>query len=490
MPEAKLELSIENWGPVRRGSIEVKPLTVFIGPNNTGKSYVAMLLYALSLSHARLLSQWGTRIEEGDVERQLLEALKPLLEHPGEEKSEETLGKLSSLMGEVLSKIASRELPRRLQAELERVYSSRLSELVRHGAPEASIEVYLKTPGCKVSENYHVAGGSLNLKTVSISFSVRFLKRQVGKYANRLRLLGIRASSLEQGEDSIAPIVVGELLPMLSEAFTESIFGGRIHYIPASRAGVLYSYRSIAAALVSIAPLAPLRGVEVPGVPGPLADFLSKLLLLEPHDLFKEPASKILAEKFEKEILGGEIVLERREVPEAPPALYFTLNDKRVPITRVSSMLAEAAPLALFLKYGGIGPGDTLIVEEPEAHLHPDKQAKMAELLALLVNHGVRVIVTTHSDVLIAKLSNLVSLSSLPQGSAEKLGLDPSAALKPSDVAVYSFKQGPEGAVVERVAVTEEGIPDDEFRRIEEDLYEETMNIYYQLQELRGRGGA
>lgn len=42
--------------------------------------------------------------------------------------------------------------------------------------------------------------------------------------------------------------------------------------------------------------------------------------------------------------------------------------------------------------------GDLLIIENPEAHLHPQGQAKIGELLARAANEGVQVIVESHSD--------------------------------------------------------------------------------------------
>ena len=42
-----LELEVENFGPIEQGKVQIRPLTVFIGPSNTGKSYLAVLVYAL-----------------------------------------------------------------------------------------------------------------------------------------------------------------------------------------------------------------------------------------------------------------------------------------------------------------------------------------------------------------------------------------------------------------------------------------------------------
>jgi len=42
-----LRIEIENFGPIASGSFELRPLTLFIGPNNTGKSYAATLAHSI-----------------------------------------------------------------------------------------------------------------------------------------------------------------------------------------------------------------------------------------------------------------------------------------------------------------------------------------------------------------------------------------------------------------------------------------------------------
>jgi predicted ATPase len=43
-------------------------------------------------------------------------------------------------------------------------------------------------------------------------------------------------------------------------------------------------------------------------------------------------------------------------------------------------------------------PGDFIIIENPESHLHPAGQSKIAEMCAIAANNGVQIIVETHSD--------------------------------------------------------------------------------------------
>lgn len=46
-------------------------------------------------------------------------------------------------------------------------------------------------------------------------------------------------------------------------------------------------------------------------------------------------------------------------------------------------------------------PGALVMIENPEAHLHPEGQAKLAELMCLVAQRGIQVVVETHSDHII-----------------------------------------------------------------------------------------
>ena len=43
----EVRISVKDLGPIASGTIDLWPLTVFVGPSNTGKTYFAILLYAL-----------------------------------------------------------------------------------------------------------------------------------------------------------------------------------------------------------------------------------------------------------------------------------------------------------------------------------------------------------------------------------------------------------------------------------------------------------
>ena len=88
-----------------------------------------------------------------------------------------------------------------------------------------------------------------------------------------------------------------------------------------------------------------------------------------------------------------------------------------------------------------------MIIEEPEAHLHPAAQRQMAEIVVDLINAGVRVMVTTHSDYFLEQLSNHVRLSKIAEADRKN-----KPALSEKDIAAYVFtSENQQGTVVKRL---------------------------------------
>lgn len=67
-------------------------------------------------------------------------------------------------------------------------------------------------------------------------------------------------------------------------------------------------------------------------------------------------------------------------------------------------------------------PGDLIIIENPEAHLHPAAQAELARLISRVASNGIQIIVETHSDHIINGILIATKLSE--QGHHEEIGLE------------------------------------------------------------------
>ncbi|SAY38505.1 hypothetical protein [Candidatus Synechococcus spongiarum] len=56
LARGNLELEVADFGLIMEAKMDLRPPTVFVGPSNTGKSYLAILMYALHRFFASRLS--------------------------------------------------------------------------------------------------------------------------------------------------------------------------------------------------------------------------------------------------------------------------------------------------------------------------------------------------------------------------------------------------------------------------------------------------
>lgn len=84
----------------------------------------------------------------------------------------------------------------------------------------------------------------------------------------------------------------------------------------------------------------------------------------------------------------------------------------KLPITICSSAIRALVHLNYYLRYA-VNVGDILIIDEPELNLHPSNQIKISRLLAMISNFGIKVIISTHSDLIIQEFNTLIGLKYL-----------------------------------------------------------------------------
>ncbi|CAK8723760.1 ATPase AAA-type core domain-containing protein [Candidatus Electronema halotolerans] len=106
------------------------------------------------------------------------------------------------------------------------------------------------------------------------------------------------------------------------------------------------------------------------------------------------------------DIIGGEYRVTKND------ELYYIPKGKRVKLTmdESSSAVRSLLDIGFYLKHMA-RPGDLLMVDEPELNLHPENQRRVARLFARLINLGIKVFITTHSDYIIKELNTLIMLN-------------------------------------------------------------------------------
>ncbi|MEA3310374.1 MAG: AAA family ATPase [Chloroflexota bacterium] len=162
-------------------------------------------------------------------------------------------------------------------------------------------------------------------------------------------------------------------------------------------------------------------------------------------------------------------------------------TEQAIEIEMASSGQMESWPLIMVAQSlfdWGVEAPVFLHIEEPESHLHPSAQAMMIKILAFLVNHGFRIVVTTHSlDVLYA-LNNLIAAEErLPKNLRDERVPSPEIRLSPEQVGAYHFKTSGE---VQNIMLP---VKDISTHWLNEDLLRQTEQEFeYELNRIRSYG--
>lgn len=483
--DGSLELEVRDFGPIVEAKVELRPLTVFVGPSNTGKSVLAILCYALHkffresddfplwfLHGSTYRAHPGSKVLAQDVAtvRSWLEGV--VAKGPRGETDSEALELPPAAVRLVRSGLLGRwDLRDELDSEIARCFGvGNTADLVRHASRS----------GCSVTLRHRPARAPRSAPP----FEYRFATRESDLMIRIPDELPLRLSGqrwmLAQDIVGVGPADPDQLVTRLTSAVIPRLAGAaarRAWYLPADRSGVMHAHRAVVASLVRRASRAGIAAEEpIPALSGVLGDFLELLVSL--GDGNGRPKGTVLAGRLEEALLGGAVRMTRSD--SGYPLFSWQPEGwkEALPLARASSMVSELAPVVLWLRHVA-GPGDVLIIEEPEAHLHPAMQVAFARELVRLVQSGVRVMVTTHSEWILDAFANLVRLSEAPEAARSDLA-DAELALPAEQVGAWFFepRRRPRGSIVREIGLDRDsGTFPSGFGRVSEDLYNQWADI-------------
>ncbi|NCR59309.1 MAG: ATP-binding protein [Microcystis aeruginosa LL13-06] len=139
------------------------------------------------------------------------------------------------------------------------------------------------------------------------------------------------------------------------------------------------------------------------------------------------------------DIIGGQYMITSND------ELYYIPKGKklRLSMDESSSAVRSLLDIGFYLRHEA-RIGDLLMVDEPELNLHPENQRRIAKLFARLINIGIKVFITTHSDYIIKEINTLIMLNHdqphLKQIAAEE-GYRQEELLSADQVKVYSAEE-------------------------------------------------
>jgi AAA15 family ATPase/GTPase len=425
-----MELVIKNLGPIKgnQQSIDLsKKFFIFLGYNNSGKTYVSQLLWTIfnekkqrkfaGSSYAK--GKFNDLIESSlDKDRieitsefldSLLEQFSRFLENEvfdtyNLEKDSSKLGEVSIFLTSQLDDFQKKEFTTTIGINLEGKFP---------------IPNYLEMTKEANSNIIYI-----EQKTLSEELLESIPKEIRPSYYHAL---------IDEREDKCKFMIVS-ILPLLLNASREQTF-----FLPASRAffTVFYQYiydierqnrERFMKDLLSLIESkknseTSLSIEEVPknilrrSYTEPMNQAIEAIYSLN-HEVSPVNFYSNLVETL-AEIMGGDIVLEKME-GIAPVQFYFRFQENKqeidLPMYLASSSVNQLTLLYLYLKYWAREKGNFLIIDEPEVNLHPENQIKLLDLLINFVNQSDnKVLIATHSPLLADVVNNYLYIDNLRQ---------------------------------------------------------------------------
>ena len=488
-----MKLTVKNFGPIREArNIDISPMTIFVGPSNTGKSYLAMLIYSIfkvitdeeftwelanpikgEKKHFRESSDKPGKSDNSvleEIEASFIEwthsisaAWRYQFDYCfGEEGRKLIAGKDGNNDFSVVISDYENQLRLSLTSPEESNLTSRKKREIYDYVKLRLLDIIEEAPG------EEIAGG----REQDLLYAFQTSRRYSGTILEQFQLALLPWKPLENSIDA--------------------------YYLPDTRGGILQTYGTVISSLISRNPKEGLSMVpsSIHSLKGVIADSMLKLanideeranIIKSPHKYIKalqrfnehdgirnkiETIEKIGA-NIETGILSGEIHISKPEV--GIPEFYYEFtkdNDEySIPLMRASSSVTEIALVSLFIrKY--VSPGDLFIVEEPETNLHPAAQRKISDGLVQLANAGVKVLVTTHSDNILEQVSNFIYAADIPDSKLTKLDKE--------KCSVYLFKpgRGRNKTTVKKIPFDPEtGLVTQDHLDVSSALYNETVNL-------------
>ncbi|MCE5305668.1 MAG: AAA family ATPase [Chloroherpetonaceae bacterium] len=453
-----MKFTFENFGYIDKGEITPGNLTIIAGENNMGKTYISYTIYSLLYS---LHNREGIPIDD-ELSKQLLETRKISINL--EEYSHdffEIIQKISANFSQHIYDIFSVE---------KGIFTNTIINL--------EINEYI-FPLNKTEE------GTIDISTQD---KVKYIKEK-GSY-----LLNV---FLEKNTDANIPEFI--IQDILGSIILEIFIKGNVRepfIITSERTGVALFYKELDISKnILIDTIAKSEKINIPSLffrnlsryPESIRhniDVIRDFATINKKESFINNdlggSNEVIFRKI-KEILHGQFLIENDQILFKPVKEKGKKKVSPIPFHITSSSTKSIFLLDLYLK-SIAQPNDILMIDEPELNLHPTNQIIMARLLANIVNLGVDVMITTHSDYIIKELNNLIMLSNeFPDKEhiIETYKYDESDILKPEKVKAYFVEKH----TIKEAKIDKYGIDYELFDNTIYDLNKRSDDIYYSIKE-------
>ncbi len=405
-----LKFNIRNFGNIKEAEIELKPLTVFMGFNNTGKTYLSYLLYDLLKSSPNISFNFESNLQDRVIE--------------GLVKNKSYMIDLEEYLNKNKTKI-ERKINDACKDFGKRVLNSNQSF---KGAEFEIENIFSMKEQNKASTRAELYGRNIEAvfegNTITIRTNRTITRRNLRKGSNAYKTFKKR------------------LEDFLNFCVKNFLFPGEVFFLPAERATLIQVMDYLE---IFTFPLSLFGNLDSFKLPSPIIDFKHYFEFYSSGKSFFEDVSSFL----ESEVLGGEVEIIQKNSPYSKKVIYKYKNNE-IDIKAASSGVKALSGLNVLLKKR-LSKGDVLFIDEPEITLHPKNQIKLVEAFGIAVNKGLNTVMATHSPYIVDHINNLIlayeAINKDKKGSIkvlEEYGIRQESLIDPDKVAAYEFKENGE----------------------------------------------
>lgn len=436
-----MNVTLQNLGPIKEATIDLdKKLIVLCGPNNTGKTYLSYVLYAFTR-----MRMYGRE----ELSMDLVDAFFDKKAFDFELNFDKLLDLYSRrviLLNNDLSTIFG-------------LSESKVKQMFRGfhfftDVSRTSFEEYIVS----IPLDFYVGKDGLNVNVIkdANSKTIRVVNKTKEDENQIKELVKNEVMSAIYNHIVIHPITYSHFFTVERNSiytFHKDIFSKRsrvideIQDLEESAKDRAWKY---VMSTTSKYPLAIRQNLDITN---------SMLELKKDIGVYAD-----LADEIEADILNGTLSLND------DGELLFSPNKnlkKLVPLQLSASIVKTLSSLIFYIRHI-CEPNNILFIDEPELNLHPDTQILLARIFGKMINRGLRLVISTHSDYIIREINNLILLSQTSQKfqkEAQKYGYSKDSIISPTDVSAYLFEYNKTKVKVNPIEVTNSGF---EVRTIDE----------------------
>ena len=378
-----MKFGIKNLGPIKEANIELGDLTIICGKNNCGKTYLTYTLYAFlhEIKRNFILSDFADAFEtcykEGcsslnisyvkqNFNNSLLNAMTGFIKH----------------IPELLAINPSTIVATQCLASLD----DEEFEIFKKTASESKFQV---TEKCSFSFKKEKESEKIDISLENTGYRLP-RKENLRKLFNFVCSLFINK-------------VFPDVFSLTGERSGIAIFGDDIaEFSRKMKNETTIQFTKLRQKIVESVPESNSK------FPLPITQ---ELAFFQNIKVIRRRSSYIASEHHEILDLADNISGGHYDFDDYSGIQYFPVDsNSALNLIESSSSVKSLVEFSFYLRHCA-KKNQILMIDEPELNLHPENQRKLARLLAMLVNAGIKVFITTHSDYIIKEFNTLLMLN-------------------------------------------------------------------------------